>query len=635
MRDATCIERPFAAADCLPHADAREGVRRHVQRVRRRGRDRRVALRGETRAGSERGDVVGVDDVVRESRVIGLLRPERLEDPPRLDLLRVRLVRRQRRGDERDRVEDLRLRVGRLRGDELGHRALVRDLARVLVRVLVVVVQSAHRADVAALALRGVRRVTLRGVRGRAPLREQRRRAVAGRHRIAPPRERDPPVRHRAGGVRREHVVERLQRRAELERVQQRHRAVHPRRDGGSARRREVDRADRLGMIARRRAHVPARRRRDVERRCDESRRGEETRDASHGALRVALTLRRSNRDRKVRRCQPTTPLAQSGDPLSAPAHLRRGDRPRLAGRPAPPAADPGSRPCSACARPHLRARVGRYSSARRSASSAASARRSFRTSPPTALATTGIYSRTRNPMYLSLAVLYLRASLAARQLVAAPAPATRARRRGSLRDRARGTLPDPVLSADVRRVSEAGATLAVVRRCGMRARCRPERAQRVEGPAPLGFTRRRGHRPSTQTTASGSRRAGVSRGAAEQCTERRTSARGGRGARSSDLSAGPLKRDLGLWMARSRAPARASRPGESFSARSAVVRALRVKHFGSRDPQRRSLTRTRIPHYLPDRLRERHRSAERAAPISAVHRDITPSSGRSCGRRP
>ena len=66
----------------LPVAHAREGVRRHVQRVRRGGRDLRVAARGVERAGRQRRRVVAVNDVVREPGMIGLPRELAARESP-------------------------------------------------------------------------------------------------------------------------------------------------------------------------------------------------------------------------------------------------------------------------------------------------------------------------------------------------------------------------------------------------------------------------------------------------------------------------------------------------------------------------------------------------------------------------
>ena len=103
---------------------------------------------------------------MREPRVIRLLRPERLENAARLQLIRVCLVRRRRGRGERDRVEDHGFGVRRLLHHELVHRALVRDDARPLILVLEVVVQLTDGVNVAALTLGGVSAESRRGVDG-------------------------------------------------------------------------------------------------------------------------------------------------------------------------------------------------------------------------------------------------------------------------------------------------------------------------------------------------------------------------------------------------------------------------------------------------------------------------------------
>ena len=54
----------------LPQAEPREDVRRHVKRVRRVGRDLRVALRGRERQRRELRIVEAVNQVMRDPRVI-------------------------------------------------------------------------------------------------------------------------------------------------------------------------------------------------------------------------------------------------------------------------------------------------------------------------------------------------------------------------------------------------------------------------------------------------------------------------------------------------------------------------------------------------------------------------------------
>ncbi len=111
-----------------------------MQRVRGGGRDGRIALRGRSRLVSECRIVVSVDDVVRNSGVIRLFRPERLENSARLQLIRVCLVRRRRGRSEGDRIEDQGLGIGRLSHRQVVHRVRVRDDARPLILVLEIIV---------------------------------------------------------------------------------------------------------------------------------------------------------------------------------------------------------------------------------------------------------------------------------------------------------------------------------------------------------------------------------------------------------------------------------------------------------------------------------------------------------------
>jgi hypothetical protein len=95
-----------------PHAEARVDVRRHVERMRYVGRDAAVLLGGGQAAGRERRVVVGVDDVVRDARVGPVLLEERLEDRRRLELVRVREIRRRRRPEQRQGAEQGHLQIG-------------------------------------------------------------------------------------------------------------------------------------------------------------------------------------------------------------------------------------------------------------------------------------------------------------------------------------------------------------------------------------------------------------------------------------------------------------------------------------------------------------------------------------------
>ncbi len=117
----------------LPRSDAREGVRRHVERVRRRRGDGGVAAGRDQGAVGERRHVVAVDDVVGEAGVLRVLLDQPFEDPGRLEQVGVGLVGRRVRAGDRQRVEHLRLDVGRVRRGDGRHRVAVGDDAGALI----------------------------------------------------------------------------------------------------------------------------------------------------------------------------------------------------------------------------------------------------------------------------------------------------------------------------------------------------------------------------------------------------------------------------------------------------------------------------------------------------------------------
>ncbi len=228
----------------LPHAEAGEDVRRHVQRVRRGRRDLGVAARRRQRQIRQRRVVEGVDHVVRDPRVLGLERKQAIQDLRRPLLPRVGLVGRRVVGHAEDRqgVEDRRLMVV---GDALrhaGHRLLVGHHARWVGHAVSLVV-GVDRGDVVALS-RARRAESGRLLSRRLPSGEFAfRRRPPNRVEIA---HRDPPVRHGAAGVLRRHVLEGLRRLGVGERVQQRQAPRESRLNPGLARDREVNPAELL-----------------------------------------------------------------------------------------------------------------------------------------------------------------------------------------------------------------------------------------------------------------------------------------------------------------------------------------------------------------------------------------------------
>ena len=111
----------------LPEPDPGEGVRRHVERVRRVRRDLRVAPGRIERPRRQRRHVEAVNDVVRQTRMLRLPLELLLEDAGGLQLVRIGLVRRQRGLSQGQRVEDSRLDIVGMAAGQRLHRLFVRD----------------------------------------------------------------------------------------------------------------------------------------------------------------------------------------------------------------------------------------------------------------------------------------------------------------------------------------------------------------------------------------------------------------------------------------------------------------------------------------------------------------------------
>ena len=135
----------------LPVPDACERVRGHVQRMRRRRRDLRVARGGVERLWGERGDVVAVNQVVGQARMIRLRLEERLEDRAGGQLVLVSLVAGQRRLGQRQRVEHGRFGVLGVAAGHRFHLLCVRERARALINRFVVAKELGHGGHVSPL----------------------------------------------------------------------------------------------------------------------------------------------------------------------------------------------------------------------------------------------------------------------------------------------------------------------------------------------------------------------------------------------------------------------------------------------------------------------------------------------------
>ena len=228
----------------LPHPQAGEDVRGHVQRVRRRGRNLGVRARRRQRHLGEFGVVERVDHVMGDPGMLGFNRQEAIEDRRRLLLPRVGLVGRRVVGHAEDRegMEDVRLVVVGVALRHASHRLLVGHHS-CWMRHAVPTVVGPDRGDVIAFAggpcaclRRLLRRCTAGGEfvrRGWTPD------LVEVAHC-------DPPLRHAASGILRRHFAEDFGDLAVRERVQQCHSALERRLDRRIARSGEVDLAELL-----------------------------------------------------------------------------------------------------------------------------------------------------------------------------------------------------------------------------------------------------------------------------------------------------------------------------------------------------------------------------------------------------
>ena len=141
--------------------------------------------------------VVGVDQVMRDPRMVGQLRPHLFEDRARLFLIGVGLVGRRRSRDQREGIEHAGLPIIGIAQVHLLHRLFVSDRAGAVIDLVVVPVEGRDRRDVIAFAIG----LLLRGHRllDRLRARLQRRRVGRVPQRV-PMAHRDAPIAHRAIG---------------------------------------------------------------------------------------------------------------------------------------------------------------------------------------------------------------------------------------------------------------------------------------------------------------------------------------------------------------------------------------------------------------------------------------------------
>ncbi len=200
----------------LPVAEAGEDVRRHVERVRRIGRDIRIRLGCVETMLGDRRRIVGVDEIVGDTGMTRLRGENLAQDRRRLQLVGEALVGRRGGDGERQGVVDLRFPIVGIASGQLLHRLQIGKDAAAMVELVVIAEEGAEGLEIVALALRlGAERQALLD-RGEAVLQH---RGGRRRVRIAEPGKRQAPMRHRAGGVELQRLVERVDCRAMPERV--------------------------------------------------------------------------------------------------------------------------------------------------------------------------------------------------------------------------------------------------------------------------------------------------------------------------------------------------------------------------------------------------------------------------------
>ena len=166
--------------------------------MRHRGRDVGIAQRRRQPVFGHFRRVVGVDQVMRDPRMVGQLRPHRLQDRARLFLIGVGLVGRRRSRDQGEGIEHAAFPIIGIAQMHLLHRFFVSDGARAVIDLVVVPVESRDRRDVIAFAIGFL----LRGHRllDRRRPRLQRRRVGRVPQRV-PMAHRHAPIAHRAIGL--------------------------------------------------------------------------------------------------------------------------------------------------------------------------------------------------------------------------------------------------------------------------------------------------------------------------------------------------------------------------------------------------------------------------------------------------
>ena len=185
----------------LPHAKPGKDMSRHVQRMRRRRRNPGILPRSPQAVRRQRRRVAGVNDVVRQSRMLRMRREQRHQDGQRLVLMGQRRVVRRHGSQHRQSVEGRSLHVVRKLAMQRVHLRLI-GIGPLLKRNIGGVEERAQRRDVRLLTRRDRRRRRSQraslGHLFRAPLQ---RCCIGTPPQLLELRHRNTPVRHRASRI--------------------------------------------------------------------------------------------------------------------------------------------------------------------------------------------------------------------------------------------------------------------------------------------------------------------------------------------------------------------------------------------------------------------------------------------------
>jgi hypothetical protein len=128
----------------LPEPQPDENVRRHVQCVRETGSNLGIGPCGRHPLRREHRIVIGMDQVVRDSRMIRTRRKYRLEDGRRFSLIAIRLVFRRGRRHQRQCVEDRRFLILRISLMHSAHCISMRHGAGRVAALLPTIIENAQ-----------------------------------------------------------------------------------------------------------------------------------------------------------------------------------------------------------------------------------------------------------------------------------------------------------------------------------------------------------------------------------------------------------------------------------------------------------------------------------------------------------